>query len=107
MRIPKRAVKAMLVAPAAPRHRNHPRADGGPPARWAAERHGPIPGDDGRDDRVGTLPGLGRTVEAAAICRARAQVLLVADDERPDELLADVLDERTAEAWLRTDDGSR
>ena len=27
---------------------------------------------------------------------------LVADDERPDQLLADVLDEPTAEAWLRS-----
>lgn len=29
---------------------------------------------------------------------------MVADDEHPDELLADVLDERTAEAWLRASD---
>jgi hypothetical protein len=27
----------------------------------------------------------------------------MSDDERPDELLADVLDERTAEGWLRPD----
>jgi hypothetical protein len=31
-------------------------------------------------------------------------VLLVADDENPDQLLADVLDERTAESWLRSED---
>jgi len=31
-------------------------------------------------------------------------VLLVADDEHPDELLADVLDETTAAAWLRADE---
>jgi hypothetical protein len=39
-----------------------------------------------------------------AVCRDRAQVLLIADDERPDELLADVLDERTAEAWLHPEE---
>jgi hypothetical protein len=37
-----------------------------------------------------------------ALRRDRAHVLLVADDERPDQLLADVLDERTAESWLRS-----
>ena len=49
-----------------------------------------------------TYPELSRTVSALAMRRDRAHVVLVADDERPDELLADVLDERTAEAWLRT-----
>lgn len=50
----------------------------------------------------GSHPELGREVEALAVRRDRAHVLLVADDERPDQLLADVLDERTAEAWLRS-----
>ena len=49
----------------------------------------------------GANPELGREVSAVAVRRDRAHVLLVGDDERPDELLADVLDERTAEAWLR------
>ncbi len=33
-----------------------------------------------------------------------AHVLLVADDERPDELLADILDEKTAKDWLTARD---
>jgi hypothetical protein len=48
----------------------------------------------------GAHPELGRTATAAAMQRSRAHVFLVMDDERPDELLADVLDERTAERWL-------
>ena len=107
MRIPKRAVKALLALP---------------PIRVMGTIHVPI-GSRPLDgllnvaDRFlamtdvtitsGRYPELGRTVDAAAISRARAQVLLVADDERPDELLADVLDERTAEAWLRTDNDPR
>jgi hypothetical protein len=47
-------------------------------------------------------PELGRQVAALAMRRDRAHVVLVADDERPDELLADVIDERTAVAWLRS-----
>ena len=107
MRIPKRAVKALMALP---------------PIRVMGTIHVPI-GSRPLDgllnvaDRFlamtdvtitsGRYPELGRTVDAAAISRARAQVLLVADDERPDELLADVLDERTAEAWLRTDNPPR
>ena len=107
MRIPKRAVKALLALP---------------PIRITGTIHvpmgsRPLDGLLNVTDRFlamtdvtissGQFPELGRTVEAAAIGRARAQVLLVADDERPDELLADVLDERTAEAWLRSDNVSR
>jgi hypothetical protein len=51
----------------------------------------------------GSHPELERTVPVLAVRRRRAHVLLVADDENPDELLAEVLDERTAEAWLRAD----
>jgi hypothetical protein len=47
-------------------------------------------------------PELGRQVPALAMRRDRAHVVLVADDERPDELLADLLDERTAASWLRS-----
>jgi hypothetical protein len=46
------------------------------------------------------FPELGRTAAVLALRRDRAHVLLVADDENPDQLLADVLDERTAESWL-------
>jgi hypothetical protein len=55
----------------------------------------------------GAHPELERAAEAVAVCRDRAQVMLVTDDEAPDQLLADVLDERTAEAWLRADEGAR
>lgn len=107
MRIPKRAVKAMLALP---------------PIRVTGTVHVPIGGRpvDGLlnvTDRFlamtdvtivsGAYPELGRTVDAAAISRMSAQILLIADDERPDELLADVLDERTAEEWLRADDAQR
>lgn len=51
----------------------------------------------------GAHPELGRTVAAVAVCRELAQVILVTDDEAPDELLADVLDERTAAFWLHAD----
>jgi hypothetical protein len=47
-------------------------------------------------------PELGRQVDALAMRRDRAHIVLVADDERPDELLADLLDERTAASWLRS-----
>ena len=53
----------------------------------------------------GAYPELARTVAALAIRRDRAHVMLVTDDERPDELLAELLDERTAAAWLRTPEG--
>ena len=55
----------------------------------------------------GVYPELERTAPAVAVARDHAQVLLMSDDERPDELLADVLDEHTAEEWLRADDPAR
>jgi hypothetical protein len=33
--------------------------------------------------------------------RRLAHLILVTDDERPDQLLADVLDRNTAERWLQ------
>ncbi len=51
----------------------------------------------------GAYPELARTADAVAVCRDLAQVILVTDDENPDELLADVLDERTAAFWLNSD----
>ncbi|HET6819467.1 MAG TPA: hypothetical protein VFH98_02825, partial [Candidatus Limnocylindria bacterium] len=45
----------------------------------------------------GAHPALGRTAAAVAFQRVRAHLILVTDDERPDELLADVLDSATAE----------
>jgi hypothetical protein len=49
-------------------------------------------------------PELDRSATVVAVRRDRAHLLMVADDEHPDELLADVLDERTAEAWLGASD---
>ncbi len=107
MRIPKRAVMAQFALP---------------PIRVTGTIHvpmgsRPLDGLLNVTDRFlamtdvtigsGAHPELGGTLEAVAICRARAQILLVADDERPDELLADVLDERTAESWLRVDEAAR
>ena len=50
----------------------------------------------------GPYPELGRTAVAVAFRRERAHIILLTDDEQPDELLADVLDSATAERWLHT-----
>jgi hypothetical protein len=104
MRVPKRPVRAQLAIP---------------PLRITGSVHIPMgsrPVDGlllGADQFMavtdatiasGSHPELERTVPVLAVRRRRAHVLLVADDENPDELLAEVLDERTAEAWLRADD---
>src|SRR5579859_1830013 len=100
MRIPKRPVKAQIAMP---------------PFRLTGTVHvaqGSRPADGllSATDRFLAMtevtiacalhPELGRTATAVAVQRRRAQVLLVADDERPDELLAEILDERTAKNWL-------
>lgn len=46
-------------------------------------------------------PQLDRSAAVVALRRDRAHILLVTDDEHPDQLLSDVLDEQTAERWLR------
>jgi hypothetical protein len=104
MRIPKRGIRAQLAIP---------------PFRVTGIVHVPVgsrPTDGllNMTDRFvamtdvtiasGPHPELARTVDVVAVCRDRAQVLLIADDERPDELLADVLDERTAAAWLHPEE---
>jgi hypothetical protein len=104
MRIPKRPVRAQLAIP---------------PFRITGTIHVPMgsrPVDGllhGVDQFVAmtdaTLasaphPHLDRTAPVMALRRGGAQVLLVADDETPDVLLAEVLDERTAEAWLGTEE---
>jgi hypothetical protein len=103
MRVPKRPVRAQLAIP---------------PFRITGSVHIPMgsrPVDGlllGSDQFMaiteatitsGSHPELERTAPVLAVRRRRAHVLLVADDENPDQLLADVLDERTAEAWLRPD----
>lgn len=101
MRIPKRPVLAQLALP---------------PLRVTGKVHVPMgsrPVDGvvhGTDRFVamteasivsGPYPELVRRADVIALRRDRAHVLLVAEDEDPERLLADVLDERTAEAWLR------
>jgi hypothetical protein len=105
LRIPKRAVRAQL---------------GVPPFRLTGTVHipqgsRPVDGLLNAADRFlpmtdvaiacATHPELERSVPALAVQRRRAQVILVADDERPDELLAEVLDEHTAQAWLQSREG--
>jgi hypothetical protein len=101
MRIPKRAVRAQI---------------GLPPFRVTGSIHvpqGSRPADGvlNASDRYlpmtevtiacGAHPELARTAEAVAFQRARAHLLLMTDDERPDDLLAAVLDNATAERWLQ------
>ncbi len=101
MRIPKRAVRAQLALP---------------PFRVTGKIHisqGSRPTDGllNASDRFlamtevtvvsGAHPELGRTAEAIAVQRRLAHLILVTDDERTDELLAEVLDRDTAERWLQ------
>ncbi|HET7521098.1 MAG TPA: hypothetical protein VFK61_06130 [Candidatus Limnocylindria bacterium] len=101
MRIPKRAVRAQI---------------GLPPFRVTGSIHvpqGSRPADGvlNASDRFlamtevtiacGPHPELARTAAAVAFQRSRAQLILVTDDEHPDQLLADVLDAATAERWLQ------
>lgn len=101
MRIPKRAVRAQLALP---------------PFRLTglvhvAQGSRPVDGILNVSDRFmamtevtvvsGAHPELGRTAQAIAMHRHLAHLILVTDDERPDELLADVLDRDTAERWLQ------
>ncbi len=103
MRVPKRPVRAQLALP---------------PLRCTGTIHvaqgsRPVDGLLNLTDQFlamtdvtiesGAHPELARSADVVAIARGRAQLMLVVDDERPDELLADVLDERTAEGWLRDD----
>jgi hypothetical protein len=100
MRIPKRAVRAQFAMP---------------PFRLTGAVHvpqgsRPMDGILNASDRFmamtevtvvsGAHPELGRTAEAVAIQRRLAHLILVTDDERPDELLSKVLDRDTAERWL-------
>jgi hypothetical protein len=48
----------------------------------------------------GQYPAVNRHAPAVAMQLAKAHLIVVSDDERPEELLAEVLDEDTAERWL-------
>jgi hypothetical protein len=100
MRIPKRAVRAQMALP---------------PFRLTGMVHvpqgsRPVDGLLNAGDRFlpmtqvtvvsGAHPELGRTADAVALQRRLAHLILVTDDEHPDELLAEVLDRDTAERWL-------
>ena len=101
MHIEKRPIRVQVGDPAAPPPRHRARDDGQPLDRRAAQRARPLPADDRRDGHVDAPhPHLDATVPVLAFRRDRAQVLVVADDDDPDELLADVLDEGTARSWL-------
>jgi hypothetical protein len=101
MRIPKRAVRAQLALP---------------PFRLTGMVHvpqgsRPMDGLLNVSDRFmamtevtvvsGAHPELGRTAQAIAVQRRLSHLILVTDDEHPDELLAEVLDRDTAERWLQ------
>lgn len=104
MRIAKRPVRAQLAMP--------PISVTG--TIYVAQGSRPIDGLLNVSDRFlamtdatissGAFPDLAGTASAVAVCRDRAQLLLVADDEESEQLLADVLDEGTAEAWLRPEE---
>lgn len=101
MRIPKRAVRAQFALP---------------PFRLTGNVHvpqgsRPMDGILNASDRFmamtevtvvsGAYPELGRTAQAIAMQRRLAHLILVTDDEQPDELLAEVLGRDTAERWLQ------
>lgn len=104
MRIPKRAVLAQLaIPPLRLTGRIHVAMGSRPvdgllhvPERFVAMTDATV--------TCSRFPELDRTAAVLALRRDRAHVMLVADDENPDQLLADVLDERTAESWLRPGD---
>lgn len=103
MRIPTRAVRAQMAIP---------------PFRVTGRVHVAV-GSSGSDGVISAgerfmamteasvecaaYPHLASTVAAIAVQRGHAHLIVVADDERPDQLLADVLDERTARGWLARD----
>lgn len=105
MRIPKRAVRADLLVP---------------PFRVSGAvhvPHGSRPADGllNATDRFLAMtnvtlacpqyPKFAGKFEVVAMQRSLAHLIIAGDDERPDELLADVLDEPTAHDWLQRDAG--
>ena len=104
MRIPKRAVRAQLAIPPLRVNGWIHVPTGGRPIDGLLNVTDPFLAMTDVTITSEAFPQLARSATAVALRRDRAHVLLVADDEHPDALLADVLDERTAEAWLRSGD---
>jgi hypothetical protein len=101
MRIPKRPVRAQVALPPFRLVGTVHVAQGSRPADGllnVSDRFVPM-----TDVSVSctAYPEVGLNAPAVALQRARAHVIVVEDDEQRDELLADVLDERTAQRWLR------
>ena len=103
MRIPKRAVRVELLAP---------------PFRVSGAVHipqgsRPMDGLLNAADRFiaitdvriacAQFPAFAASHEVVAMQRSLSQVLIVSDDERAEKLLADVIDETTAQGWLHRD----
>ena len=103
MRIPKRPVRAQLAIPPLRVTGTVHVTPGGRPSDGVLNMTDRFLAMTDATISSGQYPDLERTAPAVAVARNHAQVLLMSDDERPDELLADVLDERTAEGWLRAD----
>lgn len=100
MRIPKRPVKAQLAVPPFRVTGTIHVAPGGRPADGLLNAPDRFVAMTAAQISSAAHPELARAAAAVAVQRRRAHVLLVADDEHPDQLLADVLDERTAQGWL-------
>lgn len=104
MRIPKRPVRVEMVLPPLRVTGIMHIAPGSMPADGLLNMTDPFLTMTDATITSATHPELAHSEEAIAVRRDRAQVLLITDDEQEAELLADVLDERTAEAWLRPDE---
>jgi len=101
MRIPKRAVRAQVGLPPFRITGSLHITQGGRPVDGlmnVAERFVPI---TDATITAASFPELGREVSALAIQRSRAHIMLITDDAPAGTLLADVLDEETAERWLK------
>jgi hypothetical protein len=102
MRIPKRPIKAQLAIPPFRLTGSVHVTPGSRPAEALLNAHDRFLPMTDAQVTCAQHPELGRQADAIAVQRRLAHVLLIADDERPDELLADVLDEATAHEWLAT-----
>ena len=101
MRIPKRPVRAQVALPPFRLLGTVHVAPGSRPADGllnVSDRFVPM-----TDVSVSSTayPEVNLTAPAVALQRAMAHVIVVEDDEQRDKLLADVLDEQTAQRWLR------